>query len=115
MENDPFFLGNLFLIHQYFLCEKGQYVLIVSALVIVGLIVCDAGTLPPSKKILCLPFGEGGFPKEQSRHCRLTRGHKTFKRSSCDPEYLGWKPGDSWELPGGFVSASPLPCLMLGF
>lgn len=44
MENDPFFLGNLFLINQYFLCEKGQYVLIVSALVIVGLIVCDAGT-----------------------------------------------------------------------
>lgn len=114
MENDPFFLGNLFLISQYFLCEKGQYVFIVSALVIVGLIICDSGTLPPSKKTLCiLPFGEGGFPKEQSRHCRLTRGRKMLKHFSCDLEYLGWKPGDSRELPGDFVSASPLPCLML--
>lgn len=123
----PFFpLGNLLLISQYFLREKGQYVSIVSVLVIVGLIVYDSGTLSPSKKIPRFsPFGEGSFPKELSRHCRLRRGDKTLKHFSCNPEYLVlqavrrrwvcWKPGDSGELPGNFISASPLPCLMLGF
>lgn len=61
-----FSLGNLFLISQDFLCDKGQYVLIVSVLVILGLIVCDSGTLSPSKKILCfLPLVEGVFPKSR--------------------------------------------------
>lgn len=107
MEHGPFFLGNLFLISQDFLCEKGQYVLIVSVLVIVGLISCDLGTLSPCKKILCfLPFVED-------------------KHFSCNPEFLVlqavrhcwvcWRPGDIRQLPGDFVSASPLPCLTLGF
>lgn len=65
VENDTFFLGKLLLISHYFFffCEKCQYALIVSALLMVDPVICDSGTLSPSKKILCfLAFGEGGFP-----------------------------------------------------
>lgn len=63
VENDTFFLGKLLLISHYFFCEKCQYALIVSAFVMVDPVICDSGTLSPSKKILCfLAFGEGGFP-----------------------------------------------------
>lgn len=72
LENDTFFfLGKLLLIIHcglfFFLCEKCQYAVIVGALVIVDPIICDSGTLSPSKKLFdSWHLGKDAVPKSRT-------------------------------------------------
>lgn len=72
----PLFLGNLFLISQYFLYGKGQYVLIVSVLVMVSLIVYDSGVLSYSKKILFLAIWGRRFSQRAEQAMQTEKGRQ---------------------------------------
>lgn len=116
-----FFLGNLFLISQCFWCEKGQYVLFVSVLVIAGLIVYGSGTLSASKEFsVSFYLGMEVFPKiragtagceGETRHSNIS--HATQFTWSCKQLGIAGSAGsrDTFGSSQGTLSV-PVPCLV---